>query len=159
MLDWFESATNVTAALVGWKWLMLHLAMTAVMVGVIWVIQLVHYPTFNWIDRSRFADFNRFHQRQITFIVGPAMLAEVATAVVLIFQMQLPWWGHALNIGSIVALWAITAFVAMPIHRQLLDSGQQSEWESLSRKLVATNWPRTLLWTARLGGWCWFVFK
>ena len=40
--------------------LILHLIATSVMVGVIWVIQLVHYPSFHFIELKQYTTFQRF---------------------------------------------------------------------------------------------------
>lgn len=33
--------------------------------GLIWVIQLVHYPSFHFVEDSRFIDFQAFHTQRI----------------------------------------------------------------------------------------------
>ena len=44
----------------------LHLVATSIMIGVIWVVQLVHYPSFHYIDRNRYGLFQQFHMRYIS---------------------------------------------------------------------------------------------
>ena len=50
------------------------------MVGVIWVIQLVHYPSFHFINKKDYEQFQDFHMKRITYIVMPTMLIELAPA-------------------------------------------------------------------------------
>ena len=53
-----------------------QLLATGVMIGVIWVVQLVHYPLFASVGANEFVAYHREHVRLITFIVGPAMLID-----------------------------------------------------------------------------------
>ena len=69
----------------------LHLVATSIMIGVIWVIQLVHYPSFHYIDRSRYQLFQDFHMRNISWIVFPLMSVELITGILLI---QSPTFGY-----------------------------------------------------------------
>ena len=56
------------------------------MVGVIWVIQLVHYPSFHFINKKDYEQFQDFHMKRITYIVMPTMLIELLTGVYLILS-------------------------------------------------------------------------
>ena len=57
-----------------------HIAATWYMVGLIWFVQLVHYPM---MDRAAdFIEYERVHCQKTTRAVGPAMLIEIATLVV-----------------------------------------------------------------------------
>ena len=47
------------------------------MTGLIWTIQLVHYPTFDHVADDHFADFAKFHASRISLIVLPAMIVEL----------------------------------------------------------------------------------
>ena len=49
--------------------LILHLIATSVMVGVIWVIQLVHYPSFHFVELKQYTTFQRFHMARISYVV------------------------------------------------------------------------------------------
>lgn len=64
-------------------WL-LHLAACLFMVGVIWVVQVVHYPLFSRVGAAGFMDYAQQHQRLMTWIVGPALLLEAGAAVGLV---------------------------------------------------------------------------
>ena len=124
----------------------IHLASTAIMVGAIWVIQLVHYPSFHYVDKSSYMKFQDFHMNRISYIVIPAMTVELFSGVLIIY---LGLKNDALFIISIIFLiliWISTALLFTPIH-QKLTSGYKS---SLIKKLVKTNWLRTILWSLRL---------
>ena len=66
--------------------LIIHLIATSVMVGVIWVIQLVHYPSFHFIELKQYTTFQRFHMSRISYVVIPAMLTELFTLILFIIS-------------------------------------------------------------------------
>lgn len=62
-------------------WIVLaNLAATLTMFGVIWLVQLVHYPLFAGVGADGFTAYEATHQTRITWIVFPAMALELATA-------------------------------------------------------------------------------
>ncbi len=130
-----------------------HAAATWALVGLIWLIQLVHYPGFGRVGAEAFAGYEAFHTRAITPLVGVLMLAEGLTALLLLGMAEGTterlWL--AAGLGLVVLVWLHTAFVAVPLHSRL-SAGYTAE---AINQLVATNWVRTLAWTARglLVGW------
>lgn len=60
--------------------LLAHAAATWAMVGLIWFVQVVHYPLFAAVDAAESPVYARLHQRRTTWVVGPPMLVERATA-------------------------------------------------------------------------------
>ncbi len=123
--------------------LLIHAAATLAMTGVIWFVQLVHYPLFQFAARPSFSSFALEHQRRTSWIVAPLMLVEAATAVLLLVQQVGPW-----TIAGAVLLaliWLSTALLQMPAHRRL---GRGFEPDT-ARSLVRGNWLRTLAWTGR----------
>ena len=60
-----------------------HLIFTSIMTGVIWVIQIVHYPSFHFIEKELYTAFQKFHMNKISIIVMPIMLAELITGIML----------------------------------------------------------------------------
>lgn len=133
--------------------LLLHLVVTAFLCGLIWVVQLVHYPLFDRVDRSGFAAFEAEHSRRITWIVAPAMLLEAVTGAWLLLGAMrgggvLDPAAAATNLLMIALVWLSTATIQVPAHATL-SSGFDAE---AHRILVVSNWIRTVLWTARTGG-------
>lgn len=112
------------------------------MTGLIWMVQLVHYPSFRFVSES-FQPFHRFHSNRITWIVLPVMAVELITACVLALQLKNTLW--ILNLGGVLLIWAATALLSVPQHNLL---AKESNAQTIKR-LVTTNWVRTLLWTAR----------
>lgn len=63
--------------------LLVHLTATFAMVGIIWFVQIVHYPLFARVGAGGFPAYSGAHSR---LVVGPPMLAEAATAVALVLR-------------------------------------------------------------------------
>ncbi len=115
------------------------------MMGVIWTMQLVHYPLMALVPVDEFLSYEAAHTRRIAWVVGPLMALEGVTTLVLLADPPpgvpalLPWVG-ALSVA--VAL-GTTAFVSAPLHGRL-SSGYD---RALIDTLVRTNWVRTAAWT------------
>jgi len=127
--------------------LLVHLAATLVMVGIIWFVQVVHYPLFERVGPEGFSAYSHAHSRLTGLVVGPPMLTEAATAVLLLFirpaavPLVAAWVGAILLAG----VWVSTAMLQAPRHR---DLGRGFD-ASAHRFLVISNWLRTVLWSAR----------
>ncbi len=137
--------------------LLLHAATTWAMTGLIWFVQCVHYPLFPFADRARFASFHAEHSMRTTWVVGPLMVVEGATALALALAPSLgaprvPAW---LGVGLVLVAWGATAFASVPLHRSL-SAGFDSR---AAETLVLTNWIRTLTWTARAALVSWMIWR
>ena len=64
--------------------LLIHIFATLFMTGLIWFVQVVHYPLFGNVGDEQFKTYEELHQRLTTWVVVPAMLVEIATAVLLL---------------------------------------------------------------------------
>jgi hypothetical protein len=127
--------------------LLAHAGATLPLVGLIWFVQLVHYPLFSEVGRRDFPSFARSHQRHAANIMAPLMLSEAALALLLAVwpPAALPTWPTWLGVFLLAIIWASTFGLQMPLHARLLVS-----YDPLAdRSLVRINWIRTLLWTAR----------
>ena len=117
---------------------------TSVMVGVIWVIQLLHYPSFHFIYEKKYVEFQHFHMQRISLIVIPAMLAELASALLLAYIFRSSMIIVLLFI--LLAIWALTFIFFTNMH-QKLTNGYDS---TIVDRLIQINWSRTILWSLRL---------
>ena len=122
-----------------------HLVATVFMVGLIWFVQVVHYPLFNRISGDASIQYAAEHQRRTAWVVGLPMLVEGITTLWLFFN---PIDGRLLPLLGGLLLLKIhlsTIFLQIPLHKKL-SQGYERE---VVRKLVATNWIRTIGWTIR----------
>ena len=127
--------------------LLVHAGATVFMVGVIWFVQVVHYPLFGLVGTDGFVPYSDAHSRRTGYVVGPPMLVEAATAILLLIYRPdgvpaILLWGGALLLAIV---WASTAFLQVPRHTRLGAGFDDAAY----RGLVATNWIRTLAWTLR----------
>ena len=121
------------------------------MAGVIWVIQVVHYPAFDAIERgpddSAWVAYGERHRASISFVVGPFMAIEGATGIWIVISPP----GDVSRVLPLVALalmgvaYGVTAFVSVPHHERLARCFDTDALLSLIR----TNWWRTAAWTLR----------
>ena len=126
--------------------LIIHLIATSVMVGVIWIIQLVHYPSFHFIELNKYTTFQRFHMSRISYVVIPAMLTELFTLILIIILMDQVDPIILASALLLIVIWLMTAVFFSGVHQKLTLGYDQVVVE----KLVKLNWGRTLLWTLRL---------
>jgi hypothetical protein len=125
------------------NWFYFNFVATLFLTGLIWVIQILHYPSFQFVGAENFIKFHEFHSSRITFIVAPLMLLEIVTSAYLLnyaFNST-----SMFNLVTVLLLWGLTFFISVPIHTRLSE-GYNLE---LIQKLVTTNWYRTALWTVR----------
>jgi hypothetical protein len=124
-----------------------HLAATLFLVGLIWVVQVVHYPLFAHVGAAEFHEYWRGHTRLITWLVAPSMFAELVTGG-LLFAVRPPGLSQpvlVLTFGLLLVNWLSTWLVQIPLHERL---GRRFDPAAV-RRLVLTNWARTAAWTLR----------
>ncbi|OON70737.1 hypothetical protein [Hymenobacter sp. CRA2] len=130
--------------------LLLNFALSAYLTGVIWTVQLVHYPGFALVPAAEFGAYHRAHTARISWVVMAPMVLELLLAGwwAWVAPSAAAWWA----LGLVLVIWAVTFFVSVPLHNRLASDGAAY---ATVYGLVRTNWLRTLAWTARCGllGW------
>lgn len=125
------------------------------MTSIIWLVQLVQYPGFRHVGAAEFANFHRHHCRSIGLVVGPLMVLELLTALLLAVAGE-PAWFWRVMLSLLLVIWISTALWQGPLHGRLSREGPRAD---LLRALVLGNWLRTFLWTARSAGLVWFYAR
>lgn len=120
--------------------------------GLIWFVQVVHYPLLRQVGAGEFAACHAAHTRRTTLVVAPLMLAEALAALVLVVASPVSATRLA-GLVLVALLWASTFLLQVPIHHRLAR-GQHPADLTL---LVRTNVIRTLLWTLRAGLALWML--
>lgn len=120
-----------------------HAAATWTMVGVIWFVQLVHYPLFDAVSPHGFPAYQSANIRLTAWMVGLPMVVELVTAARLarIRLDAASWAGLAL----LAVVWLSTGLLQYPANLSLAAAFDPA----LHERLVLTNWIRTVAWTAR----------
>jgi hypothetical protein len=137
--------------------LLANVAATLYMVGLIWQVQIVHYPLFAQVGDAGFTAYARLHSNLITLVVGPPMLFEAATAALLLAHRpaNIPFSAALLGAVLLAAIWLSTLLLQVPQHGRLADGFDADA----HRFLVLSNWVRTLAWTARGALALWMTAK
>lgn len=124
---------------------LINLCASLFLCGLIWVIQLVHYPSFHFVDESNFLEFHQFHNARISMIVVPFMIAELITSGILWWQS--PWTSlQSIGFYIVIFIWLSTFLISVPLHGKLGNGKSDKDITSL----VNTNWIRTILWTVKV---------
>lgn len=125
-----------------------HAAATLYMTGLIWFVQIVHYPLMGAIGNEKFPAYEQRHRSLTTWVVALPMLVETATSVLLLLWFRpagvSTWqvWAGVILMGVI---WLSTVFLQVPCHEKL-SKGFDS---NMHQRLVLTNWIRTVSWSLR----------
>jgi hypothetical protein len=126
----------------------LHLLATVFMAGLIVFVQVVHYPLMARVGADTFAAYERAHTVRTGWVVGLPMLVEAASAVWLVAVPPAPGLRGAAMAGLalLAVIWLSTALLQMPAHGRL-----EAGFDTVAhRRLVASNWIRTVAWLARV---------
>lgn len=132
---------------------LLHAAATWALTGLIWFVQIVHYPLFDRVGTTGFAQYELAHVSRTTAIVAPLMLAELGGAAWLVLDRPpaLPLLAVWLGAALLAIIWVSTFALQVPQH-DVLGGGFDARAHA---RLVGTNWIRTAAWTGRslLAAW------
>jgi hypothetical protein len=128
--------------------LLANTAVCLALVGLIWTIQVVHYPLFARVGPEAWPGYHAAHSARITLLVGPLMCAELFLACGLVAaapaeDRSMAWLAAAL----VGVVWLCTVFVSVPLHGRVSAAPDAAALDAL----VRTNWVRTLAWTLRGG--------
>ena len=125
----------------------INIASTWFMVGLIWFVQIVHYPLFGYVGSKEFRTYHEKHKILIAPVVGIVMIVELVTAGILIFQIPkgIPNWTAIVGIILLGVIWFSTLFLQIPYHNKLSSKFDKN----VLLMLVNTNWIRTISWSLR----------
>jgi hypothetical protein len=127
--------------------ILLNAAATLFMTGLIWFVQIVHYPLFNQVGSEGFTAYETRHSTLTTFVVIVPMVVELVTAFALLWQRPegIALWQLWVGLLLVGVIWLSTALLQVPQHGVL----SQGFDETAYGMLVSSNWLRTIAWTLR----------
>ena len=117
---------------------LLNISSTWFMVGLIWLIQIVHYPLFNLVGKNEFQVYHNGHSVLITPLVGTVMIIELISSILLVvfppknISITIPIIGVIL----VFIIWASTAFLQIPQHN-LLSKAYELEQSAPAKDSIA----------------------
>lgn len=124
--------------------LLRHLIDASIVV-LIWLVQLVIYPSFRCVEEARFKSWHASYSRTISFFVIPLMFTQ---AVLVARSVMVRGTPSSLAAAALVILaWVSTFGLSVPCHRRLSTNGKSAV---VIERLIRTNWWRTVAWTAAL---------
>ncbi|WP_026950496.1 hypothetical protein [Algoriphagus mannitolivorans] len=110
----------------------------------IWLVQVIIYPSFSYMDREKFNSWHQLYTQKILYFVGPLLFVQTAVIGLQILFDPLGFMVDGILLGII---WINTFFFAVPIHNAI-DRGE--DIESNIQKLLRVNRWRAILWTVLL---------
>lgn len=114
---------------------------TLLLTGLIWFVQVVHYPLFTSVKQS--TPYYIRHQFRTSILVIPLMLTEFICASTLAYLT--PSWLSLLALGILIVIWLSTFLFQVPCHLKLKHKYR----EETANRLVHSNWIRTVGWSVR----------
>jgi len=127
----------------------LELVVTFGLMILIWIIQILHYPSFHFVHAEAFSEFAQFHSSRITMIVLPLMLTEISLASYRVLKS--PDLEQVALFLLVIAIWLSTFFIQVPCHNKLAYGDDRE----VVQKLIDTNWIRTALWSVKFFWLAW----
>lgn len=124
----------------------MQLAVTWILVGIMWFSQVVHYPLYKKIKEG-FVEYERSHIKRSALLLGPLMVIEAVTAFLLVGEAP----GGALttlagiNLILLFLIWLSTFLFQVSFHQKLSVRFSPK----ILRNLITSNWVRTSLWTIK----------
>ena len=122
-----------------------HAVSTLFMVGMIWTIQVIHYPLFAAVGPDRFSTYEAAHSARITWVIVLPWAVQGLTTLALLLSP--PEGVPRALVYAAAALAAIPVLVtiafSVPAHGALSDGFDAAA----HARLVGTNWLRTVAWT------------
>ena len=99
----------------------LHAASALFMTGLVWFVQIVHYPLLHHVGTTSFHHYEADHTRRTSPVVAPVMLFELASGVWLALAPPTGVESTLLlaNAVLLAVIWGSTFVLQTPLHRQL----------------------------------------
>ena len=117
----------------------LSLLFDTVFLYLIWVIQLVIYPSFEYISDQNFSKWHKNYCNIIGFFVIPLMLFQLIESVILVIDFR-----GVLNFAVVIITWTLTFTVFVHINNKLSKEGNKKD---IINTLLRLNWLRVFLWS------------
>ena len=124
----------------------LHSLVDFGMFVVLWLVQLVIYPSFLRIESSDLLAWHKAYTLRVSFVILPLMFGQLALSILSVVgdASILEWTAFVF----VLVCWILTFFVSVPLHRKIEQNDITRETR---QKLITTNWPRTILWSVIFG--------
>ena len=112
------------------------------LVVLIWIIQLIVYPSFLYYRNENLVAWHRKYTSRFSFIVIPLMFGQLGVSIYQVITFANLY--TVLGLVIILLIWISTFLQFVPIHSNI-TKGIASE--KMLNSLVTKNWLRTSLWS------------
>lgn len=108
----------------------------------IWIVQLVIYPSFSFYSEANIKKWHRLYTSRITIVVLPLMLSQLLLYIYTsITQSDIIDY---ISLCLVVLTWLTTFLIFVPLHSNI---EAQHDTVFSRERLTKTNWIRTVLWS------------
>jgi hypothetical protein len=122
--------------------LQISLLIDAGLVVLIWLVQLVIYPSFTCYQPKDLLKWHQEYTTRLAFVVIPLMLSQFVLAIVAVFyQLNLV---SSCSLLVVLFLWVFTFLSFAPLHHKISEGNTN---QSLLKLLIRRNWIRTFFWS------------
>jgi hypothetical protein len=135
--------------------LLAQLVSTAILTGIIWTVQLVHYPLMARVGVGAQVAYVRAHAPRMAGVVLVPWTVQGASVGWLLLTRPVPVPTGMLVAAAIAAATTVvvTGVWSVPAHERL-----NTAWDAeVHRRLVRTNWLRTAAWSLHLALAVWML--
>lgn len=122
-----------------------HLVFALYMLGTIWFIQLIHYPTLFFLPYDSKPNPILFYQGRAGIAVILPMILELASIVILMFIPFPNFFTVLVLLILSILIWISTFTIQLPVQNLL----KKEKNEDHIKRLISTNWFRTGLWSLK----------
>ena len=97
---------------------LLNLVLSLFAVGLIWTIQLVHYPSMKYVPEDRFSEYHNFHSIRISFLAMPLIFTEMVTSIMLFYHNFSNTFHFVFfsNLIMVVLIWCSTFLIQVQLN-------------------------------------------
>jgi hypothetical protein len=124
--------------------LLLKLVSDSGLLVLIWLVQLVIYPSFKYYKLQDLKRWHLVYSGKITLVVLPLMLSQLLLCCWLVYASD---WDmmYVINSFLVVLTWISTFIIFVPLHQNIDNKTENCTSDVM--KLIKYNWIRTFLWT------------
>ena len=108
----------------------------------IWLVQLVIYPSFQYYSPLDLKKWHSKYTGQITVVVLPLMVGQLITSSMLAY-LEISTL-NLTKLALVLTNWVLTFVVFVPLHQKLEHIAEPLQ---LTKALIVKNWLRTIIWS------------
>lgn len=112
------------------------------LVILIWLVQLVIYPSFLFYSKEQLIPWHQKYTVGISFIVIPLMFGQLILAILQLINEMTIYTISSMVL--IILVWTSTFIVFVPMHNKIASGDGNTK---VLHQLVKQNWLRTIVWT------------